>query len=82
MSDQEIIAALKALDQRDDIELTSWECGFMESMFRIGRLSPKQREVAIGILEEHEHRGGGDQETIVRGPSEVMRHLRSTPPPR
>lgn len=88
MTDQEIREALKALDRRDDVELSSWECDFIETVLHgpqawiygpntTFRLSSKQRKKALEIIERYEvddHDGG--QETITKIPEDMKKYFR------
>ncbi len=57
LSDSEIIDRLTDLDRDDDIEVTSWEADFLESvLYRQKGISPRQREVALEMLDKY----GGD----------------------
>lgn len=76
MTIQEVQDKLKALDAREDIELTTWECGFIESLLNQHGMSSAQFLKAIEILERYEVEGDGGQEVIVKGPEDIMKHLR------
>lgn len=88
LTDDEIRDRLRELDERDDVQLTEWECGFIEGLLFVRfpgesrapnecPLSDRQRVKALEIIEHYESKGdGGGQQAIVRGPPEVLRHLR------
>jgi hypothetical protein len=90
VTDAEIREALRALDQREDVELTSWECAFVEDILWRHRstpsaepptwpLSARQREKAIEILDRYEFQKTGEQETVRRIPPGAARYFRSQP---
>jgi len=56
MSDAEIRERLQDIDEDDDIDVSSWEAGFIESVvYRYkGPLSDAQREKARQIIEKYE----------------------------
>lgn len=56
MTDDEIIAGLKSIDEDDDVEVTDWEADFLDSVKKMPkprRLSEKQRAVAIRMIEKY-----------------------------
>jgi len=90
MTDPEIREALSALDQREDVELTSWECAFVEDILWRHRstpqaepptwpLSARQREKAIEILDRYEVQKAGEQETVRKLPIGAEKYFRRQP---
>ena len=56
MTDDEIIDGLKEIDESDDIEVTDWECDFLDSIKKMPKprvLSDKQKAVAIRMIEQY-----------------------------
>lgn len=55
MSDQELRAALKRIDEDEAVDVTKWEANFIESVVYTyaGPLSPKQRDVAEKIIDKY-----------------------------
>lgn len=55
MSDEELRDELKALDQNEDIDMDSWEAGFIENVVYKykGPLSEPQRAKAEQIIEKY-----------------------------
>ena len=53
--DLELIERLKEIDESDDIEVTSWEAEFLESMVYggVARMSTKQRAVARRMIDQY-----------------------------
>ncbi len=56
LSDEEIRDELIDIDRDEDVEVTSWEANFFESILYKydGPLSPRQREAALRIMERYE----------------------------
>jgi len=92
VTDVEIRASLKALDCRDDVDLSSWESEFIDNLLYVRELdgnvdpnrktlSEKQRGKALEILEKHEPQTSeGGQETITHAPPEVRKYLKKERP--
>lgn len=77
MTDAEIRDRLKALDARDDVDLSSWECRFIEDVtytFPNRPLSSAQEAKALEILEDHEM--DSRSETITKLPPGAERYFR------
>ena len=56
MTDDEIIDGLKEIDESDDIEVTDWECDFLDSIKKMPKprvLSDKQKVIAIRMIEQY-----------------------------
>ena len=56
MSDDEIIAGLREIDECEDISCDAWECEFLDSIKKMPkprRLSPKQRAAAERMIAKY-----------------------------
>jgi len=55
MTDEEIREELKAIDHNEDIEVDSWEAGFIENVVYKykGPLSETQRKKALEIIDKY-----------------------------
>jgi len=58
MTDVQIREELLAIDNSDDIDVTQWEAGYIDSVAYkwTGKLSEKQRATALKIIEKYEGR--------------------------
>lgn len=56
VTNREIKNRLTDLDQAEDINVTSWEAGFLETMLKwSGNFTVRQRDYALEILEKYEY---------------------------
>ena len=55
MSDEEIRAELRAIDESDNVDTSDYETGFIESLVYINKrpLTEKQRTKALEIIENY-----------------------------
>jgi hypothetical protein len=57
VDDEDIIEALRAVDEDEDVTVTSWEARFIETVVYRQRgeprLTEKQRMAALGIIETY-----------------------------
>jgi len=50
-TDADLVGFLKELDDAvDEVEVTDWEARFIESAIKHSRLTPKQRDVVVGMI--------------------------------
>jgi len=58
LSDSQLMDMLHDVDEDDDVDVTSWEAEFIDSIFKqydkYGRLTEKQRAKVLEIVEEYE----------------------------
>lgn len=57
MTDDEIVAGLRAIDEDEDIEVDDFEANFLDSIKKMPkprRLTPKQRAFAERMIEKYE----------------------------
>lgn len=56
LSDQDLRDRLKTIDESTDVDVTGWEGEFLDNVVykQQGRLTTKQRETALKILEQYE----------------------------
>ena len=56
MTDDEIVAGLKEIDESEDIDVDEWEAGFLDSVKKMPKprhLSPKQRAAAERMIDKY-----------------------------
>lgn len=56
MTDDEIIAGLKSIDEDEDVDVTDWEADFLDRIKKMPkprRLTEKQRDAAIRMIEKY-----------------------------
>jgi len=52
--DRDIVDALRELDESEDIDVSSWEANFLDSVFKWdGELTDRQREKSIEIIKKY-----------------------------
>lgn len=55
-TDDEIVDALREIDESDDIEVSGWEGEFLDTIKKMPkprRLTPKQRQAAVAMIERY-----------------------------
>jgi len=53
-SNDELVQSLKEIDERDDIDVTSWEADFLDTVInQWPPLSSKQRDVACLMIDQY-----------------------------